>query len=71
MTLKEIRLLNNLTQLQVAKEINVDRSTYIKIERGEANLKADAIPKLCKLFNIDNNNKMLKVYLSSKRGELR
>ena len=66
MTLKELRLFNNLTQLQVAQAINIDRTTYIKVERGKAKLKADAIPKLCKLFKINNNHEMLKIYLNSK-----
>ena len=33
--LKEVRKNKNLTQLQVANKLNIERSYYTKIERGQ------------------------------------
>ena len=49
--LKNIRLEKNMSQEQLAKEINVDRSTVTKWETGEAMPRANKLVKLSQIFN--------------------
>lgn len=51
MNLKNIRLEKNMSQEQLAKEINVDRSTVTKWETGEAMPRANKLVKLSQIFN--------------------
>ena len=50
--LKRYRENCGLTQLQVAKALNVDRSTYTYYETGTTTPSAQVIIKLSKIFNV-------------------
>lgn len=52
MTLKELRKTNNLTQLYVAEKLQIHRTTLMRIERGQASLKAEQINILANLYKI-------------------
>lgn len=51
MKIKELRISANLTQKEVASELNVDRSTVSYWESGAAMPRADQLPKLADLFH--------------------
>ena len=51
-TLKMMRLNNRLTQQQVAKLLNIDRSTYTYYETGKIKPDVDTLIKLCCIFNV-------------------
>ena len=51
MKFKELRLAANLTQKDVAEELNVDRSTVSYWENGSAMPRAEQLPKLADLFH--------------------
>lgn len=50
--LKELRMINGLTQTQVANFLEVDQSLITKIENGERNLKLVYLEKLCNLYGV-------------------
>lgn len=56
MRLKELRLLRNLTQDEMAKILNVRRSTVSMWETGEAMPRSDKLQQLAKILgcNIDD-----------------
>ncbi len=49
-TIQEMRAKVNLTQEEVARELNIDRSTVAKWETGKADPRAEMLVKLSKLF---------------------
>lgn len=49
--LKEIRKMQKLTQLELAKLVNIERSYYTKIERGQRNIPEDIALKLKEVLN--------------------
>ena len=51
--LKLIRRWNGLNQEQVAKVLNVERSTYAYYELGKTEPDIQAIIQLCKLYEIE------------------
>ena len=52
MDLKEERTKNKMTQLDVAKAMEVSKNTYINWETGANNISEENQKKLIKLFNI-------------------
>lgn len=58
--IKEIRLMNNKSQQEIAKEICVDRTLISKIESGKAIPSEDFLKDFCKIFNIQVSS--LKTY---------
>lgn len=50
--LKELRLINGLTQTQVAEFLEVDQSLITKIESGERNIKSIHLERLCNLYGV-------------------
>lgn len=51
-TLKVLRIMSNMTQEQVAKELNIATSTWSKWENGKSFPDVPEIGKIEKLFNI-------------------
>ena len=49
-TIQEMRVESNFTQEEVARELNIDRSTVAKWETGKANPRAEMLVKLARLF---------------------
>lgn len=55
--IKELRTTNtDLTQQQVAEQINCTRDMYSKIEIGYSSLTTEKLIKLCTLFKCTPNN---------------
>ena len=50
--LKELRTGCNLTQYQIATQINLDRSTYTYYETGKTQPTIDTLIKLAKIFGV-------------------
>ena len=50
--LKEYRLNHNLTQEEMAKELDVAVATYNRLENGKTSIYTDTIDKISKLLNI-------------------
>lgn len=50
--LKNFRKLRDLSQEELAKRLNISRSTYTKIESGKTKLDLDLISKICTAMNI-------------------
>ena len=48
--IKKIRMKSNLTQKEVARKLQIDRSTVAKWETGKADPRAEELTKLAKLF---------------------
>ncbi len=48
----EQRKLNNLTQCQVAKHLNITQPSYIRYENGSSEPTIDTLIKLADLFDI-------------------
>ena len=53
--LRELRYRKGYTQLEVAKLLNVDRTTYTKYETGVSQPDLDRLKQLCELFEVDYN----------------
>ena len=51
--IKALRALKNLTQEFVATELDIDYSTYGKIESGVTQLTVDRLIKLADIFNVN------------------
>ena len=51
--LKKLRESNGLTQKEVAEKLNMDVSTFSKIERGLRGLNIDMEKELANLYNVD------------------
>lgn len=43
---------HNLTQEQVAEMLNISKSTYCRIEKGQQDISVEALKKLLKIYNI-------------------
>lgn len=43
---------HNLTQEQVAEILNISKSTYCRIEKGQQDISVEALKKLLKIYNI-------------------
>ena len=54
--LKEVRKNKNLTQLQVANKLNIERSYYTKIERGQRTPSLDIALKIKEILNYDDDD---------------
>lgn len=50
MNFRQFRLSNNLTQKQVAHDMNVQRTTVSMWESGKSKPRAELLPKLARLF---------------------
>ena len=55
-TIKELRLNNNLTQEQMAKKIGVHKNIYGKYERGDINMPAFVFGNICNEFEISRDS---------------
>ncbi len=54
--IKKYRLLNNMTQEELAGQLYLDTQYYAQLERGERNFTIEKIIQICKLFNIEVND---------------
>ena len=52
MTIKQIRMVNNLTQRQFAESVGMKFETYRRKEMGQRKLNADELVKIAKTYNI-------------------
>ncbi len=50
--IKKYRLINNLTQEELAGKLNLDTQYYAQLERGERNFTIEKIINLCSIFHI-------------------
>lgn len=50
--IKRYRLLNHMTQEQLAELLNLDTQYYAQLERGERNFTIEKIIRLCSVFQI-------------------
>lgn len=50
--IKKYRLLNKMTQEELATELNLDTQYYAQLERGERNFTIEKIINVCNLFHI-------------------
>lgn len=50
--IKKYRLLNNMTQEELAGQLYLDTQYYAQLERGERNFTIEKIIQICKLFHI-------------------
>lgn len=50
--IKKYRLLNNMTQEELAKQLYLDTQYYAQLERGERNFTIEKIINVCSLFHI-------------------
>ena len=54
--IKKYRLLNNMTQEQLANILELDTQYYAQLERGERNFTVEKIIKVCSTFHIGIEN---------------
>jgi transcriptional regulator with XRE-family HTH domain len=54
--LRELRIKSGYTQVQIAKILNIDRSTYSYYEIGKTTPDVSVLMALAKVFNIPINN---------------
>lgn len=50
--IKKYRLLNNMTQEELAQHLNLDPQYYAQLERGERNFTLQRVISVCRLFRI-------------------
>lgn len=50
--IKKYRLINNMTQEDLAGMLNLDTQYYAQLERGERNFTIEKIIRLCSVFHI-------------------
>lgn len=50
--IKKYRLINNMTQEELAGKLNLDTQYYAQLERGERNFTIEKIIHLCSIFHI-------------------
>ena len=50
--IKKYRLLNNMTQEELARKLYLDTQYYAQLERGERNFTIEKIINVCSLFHI-------------------
>ena len=51
--LKELRIMKNATQQQIARKLNIERSTYAKWEIGSVMLKVDQLQNVAEIYGIE------------------
>lgn len=54
--IKKYRLINNMTQEELAGKLNLDTQYYAQLERGERNFTIEKIIHLCSIFHIGIEN---------------
>lgn len=54
--IKKYRLLNKMTQADVAAALNLDTQYYAQLERGERNFTVEKIILLCSVLNVEISN---------------
>lgn len=54
--IKKYRLLNNMTQEELARQLYLDTQYYAQLERGERNFTIEKIINVCSLFHIGVEN---------------
>lgn len=54
--IKKYRLLNKMTQEELADKLNLDTQYYAQLERGERNFTIEKIVSVCNLFHIGVEN---------------
>ena len=54
--IKKYRLLNKLTQEQLAELLDLDTQYYAQLERGERNFTLEKIIRLCSIFHVGIEN---------------
>ena len=50
--IKKYRLLNHMTQGNLAEQLSLDTQYYAQLERGERNFTIDKLTRLCSIFQI-------------------
>ena len=50
--IKKYRLLNHMTQENLAEQLSLDTQYYAQLERGERNFTIDKLTRLCSIFQI-------------------
>lgn len=50
--IKSIRIFRGLTQVRVAKELNIARQSYLNIENNTRDLKLNRLLKICDILNV-------------------
>lgn len=50
--IRKYRLINNMTQEELAGKLNLDTQYYAQLERGERNFTIEKIIHLCSIFHI-------------------
>ena len=63
--IKELRILNQMPQRQLAAALDIDTATYCKIERGERKAKKEQVAILSKMFHIEMAD-LLTLWLADK-----
>lgn len=51
--LRQIRESKNLTQADMAEQLEIEPSTYAKLERGETQVKLDRLEKIAQILQVD------------------
>lgn len=64
-----LRTENGLTLTKLAAALDIDQSTLSKIENCKRNVPIEILPKLSKIFKLDNNQ-LEKEYYSEKIAEI-
>jgi transcriptional regulator with XRE-family HTH domain len=54
--LKNKRVMNGLTQLQLAKKADMNPNAYAKIERGERRANTDTLEKICRALKVKSSD---------------
>lgn len=54
--IKKYRLLNNMTQEDLARALDLDTQYYAQLERGERNFTIEKIIRLCSIFHVGIEN---------------
>lgn len=54
--IKKYRLLNNMTQEELAEKLDLDTQYYAQLERGERNFTIEKIIRLCSVFHTGIEN---------------
>lgn len=49
--LKQMRMFNNLSQIDMARKLNVARQTYLDIEYGKRSPKLENVIEICSILN--------------------
>lgn len=63
--ISELRKANNLTLTKLAASLDLDQSTLSKIENDKRRIPDDLVPKIAKIFNL-NEKELIKEFYSEK-----